>query len=377
MQEAEIPQVALPFVIFSMFLFGVLLLSVWYWIQGLLRWTSGLAVLPKAELHPIQRWGLIDLMLAFVVVVGLQWVAIESGVLLRIGPRPKSQGDIGLILTTWVYAIMTLAVVVMTYAIAQRCKVTASSIGWSTARLLDDIRLGLKAFIVVIPVVYTLMIAATLLSGKGYEHPIQKMASEDPRLLLAAIFMTVILAPIGEEFLFRVLLQGVLESVSVGRFSFEKLFFGRVSEQTATIGTFSDSEPSTSQLGDEFPRSTSLTSTYIEVPLNPYETHASIDAIETKPRAEAYLGASELEEVKASPPWWPIILSGVLFGLAHFEYGMSWIPLSVLGIVLGWLYRVTNRIWPSLVVHVCINATSMIGFSLTVLFGDPTEGIAK
>ena len=74
-------------------------------------------------------------------------------------------------------------------------------------------------------------------------------------------------------------------------------------------------------------------------------------------------------------PWWPVFVSGILFGLAHFEYGMSWVPLIVLGIVLGWLYRVTNRIWPSLIVHFLVNATSMTGFALTVLFGDPTKPV--
>jgi membrane protease YdiL (CAAX protease family) len=378
MQETDVPKVALPFIVFSMGILGLLILSARFWLQGLMLWVAGRPVFPKPESRSMQRWGFVDLAFAFALVVGLQLAAAYSARLLHIGPRPGPDGEMGLMLVTWVSAIQTLAVGLTTVFIAQRCNIATSSIGWSIARLFYDLRLGVKAFIIMAPPVYLLMIIVTWLSGREYEHPIHKMASDDPWMLLPAIFMAVILAPLGEEFAFRVLLQGFLESLSVGRFSLEKFFVGRAFDSGSQLPLAVESQPIDSEFDViQNPRPDAI--------LNPYEASNALDSQASSPIEPAYLGTSSgdpfgsSEDVANSPrlPWWPMVVSGLLFGLAHFEYGMSWIPLSVLGIALGWLYRITNRIWPSLVVHFCINATSMIGFSLSVLFGDPTEGMSK
>ncbi len=378
MQETDVPQVALPFIVFSMCMLGLLVLSARYWIQCLMLWTSGRPIFPRLESRRIQRWGLVDLLFAFVVIVGLQFAAAYSGMFLRLGSRSGPDGEMGLVLLTWVSAIQTLAVGITTVFIARRCNVAASSVGWSTKRMSYDLRLGVKAFIVLAPPIYMLMIVVTLLSGQEYKHPIHTMASDDPWMLLPAIVMAVILAPIGEEFAFRVLLQGFFESLSVGRFSVDKFFLGRIFEPKVHLSPPTDTDPRDSDL--------IVTPRLVTEELsNPYASTAPFETEDTgtiEPNyndslSEGLFLSSENEVITTPLPWWPVIVSGVLFGLAHFEYGMSWIPLSVLGIALGWLYRLTNRIWPSLVVHFCINATSMVGFSLTVLYGDPTEAIAK
>ena len=60
-------------------------------------------------------------------------------------------------------------------------------------------------------------------------------------------------------------------------------------------------------------------------------------------------------------------MTGILFGLAHWGYGLSFIPLIVLGIVLGMLYRATHSIWPCFLVHFALNSTSMLGLGLSIL----------
>jgi membrane protease YdiL (CAAX protease family) len=82
------------------------------------------------------------------------------------------------------------------------------------------------------------------------------------------------------------------------------------------------------------------------------------------------LPASESTPATAVPIW-PLFVSGILFGLAHAEYGPSWFPLILMGLLLGYLYRCTHRIWACWIVHISLNAISMIGFGLQILSGNP------
>jgi len=331
MQQPVVPQVALPLVVFSLCILALFGVSLSLWIRGLIRWSSGLPVLPQPEPRRMQRWGLVDLIFAFFVVFVLATLAAGTGFLLKIGPRPGPDGVLDLRMMVWISTVQSLALGIVTVFIVLRLGIKLGAVGWSLENFFRDLRLGIIAFIVIAPPMYVLMVIVTLLSGMEYSHPIQQMASKNPWLLIPATFMAVILAPLGEEFAFRVLIQGFLESMSKGRLTIEKLLLGR------TVNDVS--------YGDD------------QLALN--------DRVTTVP--------DEAEPTETLLPWWPIFVSGILFGLLHFQYGMSWIPLILLGIALGWLYRVTNRIWPSLVVHVCVNATSMIGFALSVLFGDPSK----
>ncbi len=95
-----------------------------------------------------------------------------------------------------------------------------------------------------------------------------------------------------------------------------------------------------------------------------------------QPPVEA-VTASIQEQLAAQPqrlpPLWPALVTGVLFGLAHLGYGLSFIPLIVLGIILGLLYRATHSIWPSLMVHFILNSSSMIALGIGILI----ESVAK
>ena len=58
--------------------------------------------------------------------------------------------------------------------------------------------------------------------------------------------------------------------------------------------------------------------------------------------------------------WLPIIITAVLFGLAHTGYGPEPIPLFFLGLVLGYLYQRTHRILPCIVTHAIFNLFTVI-----------------
>jgi membrane protease YdiL (CAAX protease family) len=52
--------------------------------------------------------------------------------------------------------------------------------------------------------------------------------------------------------------------------------------------------------------------------------------------------------------------SAFAFALAHLGQGLAWVPLVVLGVVLGWLARQTGSIVPGILAHALFNAVSVV-----------------
>jgi membrane protease YdiL (CAAX protease family) len=55
----------------------------------------------------------------------------------------------------------------------------------------------------------------------------------------------------------------------------------------------------------------------------------------------------------------PVGVSSLLFALVHLGHGPDPIPLFVLALILGYLYQQTHRLWPCIVLHMCLNAASL------------------
>lgn len=75
-----------------------------------------------------------------------------------------------------------------------------------------------------------------------------------------------------------------------------------------------------------------------------------------------------LEEAIAAPPWAPVVLSALAFGAAHAGQGLAFVPLSLLGVVLGTITRQTGSIVPCILLHALFNAVSVV---LMLLQGTP------
>jgi membrane protease YdiL (CAAX protease family) len=133
----------------------------------------------------------------------------------------------------------------------------------------------------------------------------------DRNLFAIVAFSAAVAAPIAEEFLFRVLLQGWLEKAFT--------FHGPTSE--LVLGA---------------------------PPAEPTE-EAQADVLAPRPRGYRALA--------------PIAISALIFALLHWSHGPDWVPLSVLAIGLGYLYQRTHRIVPSLTVHALLN-----GFTVLILW---------
>ena len=59
------------------------------------------------------------------------------------------------------------------------------------------------------------------------------------------------------------------------------------------------------------------------------------------------------------PLAWAALVSGLIFGLAHFDlYNVA--PLATIGIGLGYLYYRTRTLWPNIAAHATVNGISLI-----------------
>ena len=155
-----------------------------------------------------------------------------------------------------------------------------------------------------------------------------------PWLLGIAFWQAAIVAPISEEFGFRALLIGWFESIHFGTDKLMAFAFG------ANLDKRRESNDQT-------------------------EVQSSAATIESSANlCDATVVSAVVLEYH--PPWWPVLLSGAFFGLAHFNYGVSWVALIVFGVVLGRLYQLRQSIIPVIMVHVLFNAmnVTMLGLSL-------------
>jgi membrane protease YdiL (CAAX protease family) len=220
---------------------------------------------------------------------------------------PKKVSKEQFLFSGFVFTAELICVLFATAFVWARTGCSIQRLGWRTDHWQEDLLAGFQVYLMMTPVIFILNALLSSLTGVPYDHPIYEMIQTYPWLLGVAFWLVSIVAPVFEEFAFRTLLNGWFESIHIGKNKLAATAFG------------------------EAP------SDYDSLPLG------------------------------YSPPWWPAILSGVLFGLAHFSYGVSWVNLSILGIVLGRLYQIRQSLIPVMVVHCLFNSTSIVLLGLKLL----------
>lgn len=199
----------------------------------------------------------------------------------------------------------------------------------------SGIRLGLRAALWILPPVGLISLIVSLLIP--YEHPVLNLLAESPSLMIFAwMFLgTAIIAPFVEEFTFRVMLQGSLQRLADGPQS--RLLATNTIEvdavETNSAETVSHFEPA-SELADAFrpPRELGLD-----------------DVADSADETGAWLPTH----------YWPIVVTSLVFALMHLGQGAAPIPLFVLSLALGYLYRQTGKMTTPLIVHMVLNSITL------------------
>jgi membrane protease YdiL (CAAX protease family) len=283
---------------------------VWGWIVS--RWTKGREPL-LVEPRRVVPWRAAEVILVVAISVLLQLVAIQAlQRALDLDPdldfEALSSRDFVLVNLAGIVA-QIVGLVIAVILIPLTCGATRMDMGFDTRQLRRDFRIGLVSFVAIVPPVYLLQ--ALLVHFFPEQHPyIEKLITSPETGSFLVISISVLLvAPLVEEFLLRVLVQGWLER------QFRAPFGGGSNGESVEIAA--------PQPGDSVVR------------LRP-------------------LSAFSFQRAA------PILISAAIFASLHLRQGPAPIPLFFLAIGLGYLYQCTHRIWPSLVVHFLLNSATLV-----------------
>jgi membrane protease YdiL (CAAX protease family) len=294
------------------------------WVAVLGRLRDGRDVLAWSPRRPVP-WGLLDVGAAILLLIVVEGAALQlSGVdpkadLTALPPVSQARAFWGMFAGRIAASGLILLVLVV------RVQARGADWGVQLRQVTTDLKLGCLAFLFVAPLIYvlqTLLISVWAPSA----HPLVVSVQKNPGigLFAAACATAVVSAPIVEEFLLRVVLQGWLEKVAVWRGDTTELLVG---------GTVDDDHGS----GDWPPQQR-----------------------RRKPAAR--------EQFEYRPPPWPIFISALVFALMHLQKEPSPDPITLFffALALGYVYQRTHRLLPCVVMHVLLNAASMTMLGLSV-----------
>ena len=325
-------------------------------------------LIAKQELIPYRRsesvLGFVDLLAVFACWFGAQ---IASGVVLAVVAGPEAfKGDQeemfaehGVLLLYLSAAFGIFSLIVGGAYLVFRYR-TTNSFGLRLGQLGQQIGYGVVVFTMFLPIVLLIQFLLSLLVK--YDHPVLSVLTENPSFvpIFGCWAAAVLQAPFVEEFLFRGVFQHWLERISVSKMTDDQILIGGSGSASsgALIGNaFDDSSGlPTEKLGAT---DSDLTNPY----LSPYT-----DAINQK--KQVIDSQNEVNAMQRKFAYWPIFVSSLCFALVHWGQGLAPIPLFVLALGLGYLFRQTGSLIACITVHFLLNFYSMLVFTAMILLGE-------
>lgn len=304
----------------------VLSLVTFAWISlgaKLLRNEPLVAFEPRRE----TPWGLITVVLSFFLLLGAQaYVGLSLRGDLTAEPTVSQTNE----LLKWTAIATLIATGCSIGLIHLFLRAAWQDLGISLKHILQDVVTGVHAFLILGPLTFLIQFVFVKIFEIESHHPLIELLKEDSSggLFGVVLILAVVVAPISEEYFFRILLQGWLE---------KHFLFGLSSNDT---------------IHDEIP-----------------ETEPNCDVaregdVGTAPESESRrilttLPTGVIERTFAVGSV-PILISAAVFALMHWSHGPDPIALFVLALGLGYLYQRTHRWLPCIVTHACLNGTTML-----------------
>ena len=314
--------------------FAIVVASLFCWHQAI---QQGLPLIPRRK--RIQSpLGLLDVCVVFICWVGAQ-ILVLAVLELFDGAEGGESGDTGGSVSSFTTllsgSLQLLATFVAIFLIGIRHGYTTRIFGWQPENIKEDLVLGFRAFVMLIPLVW--MVQAILVQFVKYEHAtIDLLNSESGYLVVIATWFTAVLvAPFVEELFFRGTLLAWMQRQEARQAGNElRMLIGGWMTYSGTEKKEFDQETSASR----FFRGKSL-------PFRVISDNRENDG----------------------QTWLPIIFSSGFFAAIHVGQGPAPVALFLLAVGLGYIYRQTGSIVPVFVVHLLLNAFTMAVVTLQKL----------
>lgn len=388
--------------------------SLLLWVGIAVRRSRGQPIVPFEPRRPVP-WGAVHLAIVLIIFIVLQILGAGVAMLAAGGPTmlekltaaQVQQHDelqpgqelkepasgipdeliVPLLLSNAISSLLVVALTMILFRVAAGA--SGRDFGLRPWRPDSDLLLGAGGFLVAMLPVYA--IQAVLTQFFPSKHPVTTLLSEnsDGWTIFVCVFAAVIVAPIAEEFLFRVVLQGWLEAaVAQWRADPTAAFIGHRAASPSRIAPIGASlpvplgaglptppTPSTAGLPDTAPSAAMRMPTVDAVARTIDLAAPAVDAASPhqSPQAAGVDSPKVVPETgilyEPGTHWQsllPMLVSSMLFALMHLGHGPDPIPLFVLAMILGYLYQRTHRLWPCIVLHMCLNGTSLIVLGATM-----------
>ncbi len=230
-----------------------------------------------------------------------------------------------------------------------------------------DVSLGLTAAWLILPPTMMMMALVSIL--QKYSHPVLEALQptgpdSTPNFGVFAVlfFTTAIITPFVEEFWFRGCLQGGLQRLA------DMGIATRSQLRSDTIDSAEVVEEA--RLATDSEIIADATGAILADPY-PYATPRELDPPAARPIE--LRSSQEVERDRDTrADWiptavWPIVVTSIIFAMMHWGQGLAPIPLFFLSLGLGYLYRQTGSLVPSIVVHFTLNGFTMCMTLLQIL----------
>jgi membrane protease YdiL (CAAX protease family) len=264
-------------------------------------------------------------------------------------------------LPTWLTPILGVALllggVLSAFLVVFRTGATPIQLGYWSTRFVGDVWVGLLVFLWATPIVLIQSQLVARFTEVEYQHPVIDAMADHPWMYPFLFLGAVVCAPLWEEYAFRALLIGWFNTLRRSGGVVRTILFGqREGDREAA-----DRPHSTSASMGE----TTVGALGAGSRMSPAPGWVVADGSQDQAKMDS---DGETREASGAgyPPWWPAILSGLVFGLAHWGYGVSWVPLITLGVILGRLFQLRQSLVPCIVVHGLFNSMSMMGLAVEV-----------
>lgn len=372
---------------------GVLVGACVAWYQAIVRLLRGEPLL-EFDARRCVPWGLAHVMGIVIAYVLVSVVAFSAANVLFKLSMKVSLDEMTASQLGGLHAVDSISKVIVTVgAIGLLAGLAAASRidqGFDLSRFWHDVRLGGTTFLLVTPPMYLLQ--AILTQFWPSEHPVIKLLKEtpDPLLITVGVLSAVLIAPLVEEYFFRVIFQGWLENLPSlgGRRNAANIAIAGYSPQAEAAAdrmvVEAEEAPRApviynATLAEDGPATDDRPDSTVEVLADrpsgdnpssppPFPAMAGPLSAELVETAELEMGEPE-PGIRQRPASWPLLISSFVFAAMHAGHGPDPFPLFLLALALGYLYQRTHRILPSLVLHFLINSTSLIMLAIYLVFG--------